>query len=210
MISSQYCCSTEMCSSSLSFFTDLNRNLWQMNPSVWIAFSSSGAKCIDSFQQETSNCMSCLCQMLVQVIQQSVSYSFLSSAISSWFWLLAPLLSLSCFVKIAYQKIAVEQLSSNCAFLFFISSAPNSYLSFISSPLLDFSLCFTSGTLCSQKIWSLQILLPIRHVQIRRSPCNLLILSLLFFSPDLQIFIWTAMPLRHTLPFLNSFLPRKI
>lgn len=93
-----------------------------------------------------SNCMSCLCQMVVQIIQQSVSYSFLSSAISSCFWLLAPLLSLFCFVEIVYQKIAAEQLSSDCAFLFFTSSAPSPYLSFISSQLLDFFLCFASGS----------------------------------------------------------------
>lgn len=94
----------------------------KMNPSPWIAFSSSGAKCIDSFQQGTSNGMSCLCQMLVQIIQQSVSsHSFLFSAIYSCFYLLAPLLSLSCFVEIVLQKIAAEQVSSDCAFLFFIS-----------------------------------------------------------------------------------------
>lgn len=120
--------------------------------------------------------MSCLCQMLVQIIQQSVSsHSFLYSAISSCFWLLAPLLSLSCFVEIVYQKIAVKQLSSDCPFLFFISNASSPYLSFISSQLLDFFLCFASGSLfVARKSGPLQILLPIRHVQIWRCPCNLL------------------------------------
>jgi len=117
----------------------------KMNPSLWIAFSSSGAKRIDSFQQGTSKCMSCRCQMPVQIIQQSVSsHSFLFSAISSCFWLLAPLLSLSCFVEIVYQKIAAEQLSSDCAFLFFSLFPVYHYLCFISFQLLDFFLCFAS------------------------------------------------------------------
>lgn len=57
-----------------------------------------------------------------------------------------PLLSQSCFLEIVYQKIAAEQLSFDCSFLFFISSTPSPYLSFISSPLLDFFLCFARGS----------------------------------------------------------------
>lgn len=110
-----------------------------------MVFSSFGAKYIDSFQEGTSNCMSCLSQMLVEIIQQSVAYSFPSCAISSCFWFPAPLLSQSCFLEIVYKKIAAEQLSFDCSFLFFISSTPSPYLSFISPPLLDFFLCFARG-----------------------------------------------------------------
>lgn len=140
----------------------------KMNPSLRIAFSFSGAKHIDYFQQGTSNCLSCLCQMLVQIIQQSVSsHSFLSYAIFSCFWLLAPLLFLPCFVEIVYQKIAAEQLSSNCPFLFFISSAPSPYLSFNSSHLLDFFLCFASGSLfVARKSGPFQVVLPIRRADL--------------------------------------------
>lgn len=118
----------------------------KMKTTLLSVFSSSGAKSIDSFQQEMGSCMSC--QMLMLINQQPVSsHSFLSSAISSSFWLLAPLLSLPCFVEIVYQKIAAQLLSSDCPFLFFISSAPSPYLSFISSQLLVFFLSFASGPL---------------------------------------------------------------
>lgn len=86
----------------------------------------------------------------------SLQLSFLSCAISSFFWLPAPLLSQSCFLEIVYQKIAAEQLSFDCSFLFSISSTPSPYLSFISSPLLDFFPLLCDGVvLCNQKIWSL-------------------------------------------------------
>lgn len=141
--------------------------------------------------------------MLVLIIQQSVpSHSFLSCARFSCFWLLAPLLSLSCFVEIVYQKIASDLLSTDCPFLFFISSAPSPYLSFLSSQLLVFFFCFPSKSLLAvRKSVPFQTLLPITQTD-HEMPTQLTLSSFFFhlffaFSPKL--------PLRHALPFLSIF-----
>lgn len=159
---------------------------------------------VHSFHQGTSSCTSRLCQMLVLIIQQSVpSHSFLSCARFSFFWLLAPLLSLSCFVEIVYQKIASDLLSSDCPFLFFSSSAPSPYLSFFSSQLLVFFLCFPSKSLLAvRKSVPFQTLPSIRRTDLEM-PMQLTLSS--FSSSLLHIFIWTATPLRHALSFLGTF-----
>lgn len=200
-----------MSSSSLRIFSDLERDLWQMVAlpiPKWtlvhgLLLGSLVPTALILFNKKRSAAHHAIVRCWCRSSSSLYLLSFLSAAISSCFWLLAPLLSLSCFVEIVYQKIAAKQLSSDCPFLFFISSAPSPYRSFISSQLLDFFLCFASESLfVARKSGLLQILLSIRHAQIWRCPWN----SLSPISSHIPVLNWTAMPLRHTPPFLSSFL----
>lgn len=207
----------ETFSSSPSFFLDLDRDLWQMaalpvpkwtvvqgfllaplGPSARVLLNKEHPTACHAFVR-------CWCRSSSS-LYRPVSYLAHFLAISgSW----PPPLSPLCFVEIAYQKIAAQQLSSDCAFLFCTSRAPSPYLSFITSQLSDFFLCFASGSLFVA-FGPFRYFCPLDRCRSGEAHATYSLLFFFFLPSHLHIPIWTGIVLRHMLPFLSSFLPQAL